>query len=522
MAKCKSFVFYYNFPFPDEWDTDLKKLQANGIGYIIPNLDLQRVMDRADEKKRFLNFLDRMGEYGIKCVSRIGKPQGLYLDPEAQKKHLEFVKRAARGIGAHPSIYAFYLEDEPKGGAQCSAAEWAPYSREFEASIQGEEATPMGRRLAEHKWRAAQYTKFIRQQAQIIKEINEDIKLTICFNIPAAVPRRNYVNMQDLAEHLDIILIDVYPGWQTEKYEHQYIIEFMTTLAKSLTNKEVWFVVGSHIILNLYEPSLDEIKLWASQAHERGADAIGWFAFDFVKWSDKYGSRGLPTKIYSSQRWKLMMQLSRDITAREVVRPAAEHTFLFAYDTVMSVYSHFHYIPTYATLASGGADVSYLSDNSIIAGNADLGRFRYLLTTPTPVVREKIKVPLLDFVKNGGTIIGSCDDFVMNEQMRESSLRKDVFGIHEEESFPEEDRITLSQRMDTLPEGTQLTSYYKRIRVTKADDRSKIVGRWSDGSPAIIETPIGRGRSIYVGTNLYWAALYPDPDPRWNTFLKSL
>lgn len=522
MAKCKSFVFYYNLPFPHEWDADLKELKANGINYVIPNLNLQQVMSHAEEEKRFLKFLDRMNEYGIKCVPHLGKLQGLYLDPEVRKKHLELVKRVAREIGSHPSIYAFYLEDEPRGGTQYSAAEWAPNSQEFEASIRKEETTPMGRRLAEHKWRATQYTRFVREQAQMIKEINEDIKLTICFNIPAAVPRRNFVNMQDVAKFLDFVLIDVYPGWQTEKYEHRYIIEFMTTLAKSLTNKEVWFVVGSHIILNLYEPSLDEIRLWAIQAHEKGADAIGWFSFDFVKWSDKYSSRGLPTGISSPKRWKLMMQLSRDMTVREVLHPAVEHAFLFAYDTAMSMYSHIYYIPPYATLASGGIDVSYVSDNSIIAGTVDLRHFRYLLTTPAPVVREEIKAPLLNFAKNGGTIVGSCDDFVMNEQMRESNLRRDIFGINEEETFPEEDRITLTKRVGTLPEGTQLTSYYKRIRVTRAENRTKIIGRWSDGGPAILETPIGRGRSIYVGTNLYWAALYPEPDPRWNAFLQSL
>jgi len=137
-------------------------------------------------------------------------------------------------------------------------------------------------------------------------------------------------------------------------------------------------------------------------------------------------------------------------------------------------------------------------------------------------MRKAVVERLLAFVKAGGTLIASSDDFAVNEDARVSESRKELLGILEEEPFYDEDTIEIVHDLEGLVAGTKLSSYWNRIRIKKLAEGSTVIGRWSDGTPAIFRRPLGKGQVIYSGTNPYWAALYPEEDRNWICFLKAI
>lgn len=195
-------------------------------------------------------------------------------------------------------------------------------------------------------------------------------------------------------------------------------------VARSLTDKEIWCVVGSHIILPRYHPTLEEIRLWTNQADKEGAGAIGWFGFDFIGWSDKYGMRGLPTSINDPERWNLMKELSKKFmeSRQETKRDIdTRYACLFSYDTIEALYSYFHILIPYVSLFRSNIVFKYLSDNSLLKEETNLEGCQYLFTTPCPSIRPGIAGKLTHFIKSGGVLVSSCDDFVLDEEMQTSA-----------------------------------------------------------------------------------------------------
>ncbi|MCK4231905.1 beta-galactosidase trimerization domain-containing protein, partial [candidate division WOR-3 bacterium] len=508
------------------WRHDLEELKENGMDYLVVPVDLQKARVMVDEevKANLFRFLDTAEYCGIGCILCPRPSLGLYLDPEVRESNLTYVRAVTREIGKHPAVYGFELEDEPDGRLELPEEAWKPFTGEVVETLQSQNLTSVGYERALRRWKMDQFTEYVEELVGAIKQVNPRLKVEMCFNIPAVIPRWNLVNMEEVAQHLDFVLVDVYPGWQLERYEHGYISAFMARLVRSLTDREVWFLLGGHIVGNRYQSSLREIRTWSRRVLDQGVNALGWYALDFTCWSDRYNTAGLPTKVSNPERWKTMLEISHK-AAKEEVKPISPspYAMLFPYDSILSLYDHMHFLVPYVTLTlMVGLDLWYVSDNRISEDQGALEGHTHLFTTPCPWMRKEVVDRILRFVESGGILIASSDDFAMNEELRAAEARKELLGIVEEEPFYDEDTIEIVEDMEGLVAGTRLSTYWNRIKIKKVAEGSQVIGRWSDGTPAIFRRTLGKGDVLYVGTNPYWAALYPERDEGWNQFLRTV
>lgn len=330
----------------------------------------------------------------------------------------------------------------------------------------------------------------------------------------------NLVNMEEIAPHLDIVFVDVYPGWQLGQYEHEYILPFIACLAGSLTDWKVWLVLGGHMIRNHYEARFQEIRTWSRQVLDQGVEAPGWFALDYIRCSDRYNAVGLLASLSSPESWKALLNISCRAAKEEVksISPSI-YAMVFPHNSILSFYDHIPFPMPYGILVPlVGFDLWYVSDNRISEDQKALKGHQYLFTTPSCQMRKKLVDRLLTFAKNGGSLIVSSDDFAVDEQMRAMDARKELLGISEEEQFCDADTIEIVQDMEALTAGTKLNSYWNRIRVKELAEGSQVIERWSDSTPAIFKRPFGKGQVIHIGTIPYWAALYPERNEGWMQF----
>lgn len=521
----QSFVHYYHLDDAKRWADDFQELKAHGIDHVILSrgFDLKDILSTEERKQHLVQFLDLAHDQKIRCILNPGNPRELYLLPDARRWRLDYTRHVAETIGAHPAVYALLLEDNPTGGAQSSFDRWKPLTTELEGRLEAQSLTEDGYQRAVKFWQMEQYSKYIHELVVVVKKTQSRLKTAIGFNLESLFPQTALVNIQETARALDFILIEASPGWQGEPQEGRYLTRFVTNVTRGLVETDVWVVVGAHINGSRYQPCLRELREWTRQAIQQGADGIGWFGCDTTQWNDDYRMRGVPVTESSRERWNAMLTLSRAVTAQEPgEREVTPYACLLSSDSMLSLVSYTHlFVPNLILGERIGLPITYVSDNQVGTGNLPQ-KSRYLFTTPCPSERGEVVERLLRFMQAGGWVIASSDDFALDEQMRPADSRQRLFGIQEETSGVDEDRMTLAVDLKHLPSGASLPAAWNRARLTRLEEGTVVLGHWSDRTPAIVLIRRGKGGALYIGTDPYRAALFQRDQDDWILFLQSI
>ena len=217
-----------------------------------------------------------------------------------------------------------------------------------------------------------------------------------------------------------------------------------------------------------------------------------------------------------------MLQLSKKIAETEKRIPAkSEVGILASYDTILG-FGKDGLMATYVVLRrKAGFKPEFISDNMVKEKPDILSGYSTLFITPTTLERPEVVQALMGFVEEGGTLVGAGQDLYYNMDGEESiKLRGGIFGIREEETFWHEDSVRLDKKVGPLEKGYEMPSFWERRRLKPADT-AEILGKWSDGTAAIIANNLRKGRCIYIGTEPYKAVLYRQAD-QWVRFIQAL
>ncbi len=519
-------------------DRILKQFRDHGIGYAVTH-------PRPDEIENFLEFVDYAFEnYGVRTIASLSHSRAVWIDPRYQMERAALLRQFIRDVKGHEGFYSIYLDDEPVSSYAVEMEAWRPFLGQF-TSETGIEVPPdyaqwdMRQRRAFMLWRAEKFTEHTAALRDLVRSEAPEVKVLMDFNHHAVFPTfSNPVQTEELMDVLDIVMTDIYPGWHWIPYDKQYVVAFYHTLIRSLIGrKELWCIVQGHRILDGYEPDRSEMRRWCEQAWEAGCTGIGWYDAYPSEQIQIRRAEGLGAPITDADdlnrrnRWQVMLELSAEFADRDVLRP--ERTpigALVSWDSVLSQVSdrdgsfplrHRPLFNPFVTLAVfGGLKLRYVSDRSLLDGRTSLDGLKVLFISPSCVVQRAFVEVLKDFVRRGGIVIGTDEDLCFDEGGRHlSGAREEIFGV--KRFSPTAEPLTIDVQ---LKHGSfrGLPALVRRLRLTELVDGTEVLGRWSDGSPAVVSRLLGRGRAIYVGTDPYTASVAYGEDRRWGQCFRTI
>ncbi len=523
-SRLQAFTYYNEFDRADRWRDDFAGLKAAGFQYVVLSggFDLRNQLTSEDQTNRLKEMIAAAEEAGIRSILHIGNPKALYLLPDTRAWRLDYVRRVSEVFGSCKGLYALQLEDAPTGGSEYPEDRWQPVMESVEGRLSTMELTEDGYRHGRRIWQMEQYASFTAEVVKAVKKVRSNLKTTTAFHLDALLPADTLVHFQHAARALDFVIIDPgSPPFQSA-LDSDRLIRWAARVAGSLADREVWMVAGSQGMRSRYHATLRELREWMRAACAPGVSAVGWHTWDDTAWCDGRAIRGRPLSESNPEQWATIASLCRSVTEMERANaPSPEYRCLLSYDSFASRVSRLDVMTPHSILEeSTGREVGYASDHQISDGDK-LSGCDLLFCTPCPAVKEAVVDRLIRYMRAGGWIVGSADDFSLNEGMRLGDARERVFGIRQESALNDPDQILLTVGWPDLPEGAALDTHHWRVRPVEVDDDVRVIGRWGDGSAAVVLKPHKGGGALYMGTDPYKSA-DRDRDGHWRGFLRAI
>lgn len=521
--KLQAFTYYNEFDRADRWSDDFAGLKAGGFQFVVfrDGFDLRTQLTSEDQTKRVKEMIAAAEDAGIRSILHIGNPKALYLLPDTRAWRIDYVRRVTEVFGACKGLYALQLEDAPTGGSEYPEDRWQPVMESVEGRLLTMEMTEDGYRHGRRIWQMEQYAAYTAELVKTVKKARSNLKTTMGFHLDALLPAETLVHFQHTARELDFVIID--PGSGSPPVQSATdtgrLIRWAARAAGSLADSDVWMVVGSQLMRGRYQATLRELREWTGAACAPGVSAVGWHAWDDSAWLDGRAIRGRPLSESNPEQWTTIAALGRSVAQMEHAGESSPgYRCLFSYDSFASRVPSLDVVTPHGILEeSTGREVGYASDHQVSDGDR-LSGCELLFCTPCPAVSDAVVDRLIRFMRAGGWIVGSADDLGLDEGMRHGNARERVFGIRAESVLNDPDRILLTAGWPRLPEGAALDAHQWRVRPTDIDDDVRVLGRWGDGSAAVLLKPHKAGGALYVATDPYLSA-DRDRDGHWRGFL---
>ena len=170
----------------------------------------------------------------------------------------------------------------------------------------------------------------------------------------------------------------------------------------------------------------------------------------------------------------------------------------------------------YRALQEANFQVDLVTEEEVLGGCLD--SYKVLFMPMVEVVGHDVASCIRDFVAAGGCLYadGRCGwldaPMYMREQIPCNGLAE-LFGAREADFVMERD-------MCEIAVGSKKLSGTPMRQVLRALDGASIVGRFADGSPAVIDHDFGKGRCRLVG-NALSLCLFNQPNPQVSQWLAS-
>ena len=520
----KTFVYYNHFTRQAQWRADFANLSEHGFRYIILDrgIDLKARLPVKSQTKMLREIIETADSEGISSVLHIGNPRDLYLLPDSWQWRLDYVKHVVDVLGDCAGLYALLLEDKPTGGSQFSSERWQAALEPLERRLATMRLSEVDYAFEQRTWQQDQFTAYIADMVKTVKKAKSSLKTTVSFNLDALIPENTHVHFQQAAGALDFVMID--PGLLPFQHSRQigHVLRWASNMARTLTEKDVWMVVGSQVPISRYHTTHREMRAWTRQACSNYVSAVGWQGWMDDAWHGDSVVRGRSLADANPEHWATIIALSRSVSESKLqTSPPPSLRCMLPCDSIKNRVPWLDVMTPHRVLEeSTGRDVGYVTDSQIADGD-ELPGCHLLFCTPSPSVRGKVVDRLIHYMEEGGWIVGSGDDFTLDGGLRPCDARVRVFGIRSESVLNDPDRILISCGWPHLQEGAVLGACHARVRLDECDDDAGVLAKWGDGSPAVLIKPHGKGGAVYVGTDPY-AAAEREQNSGWRAFLTAL
>ncbi|MHB9139953.1 MAG: beta-galactosidase trimerization domain-containing protein, partial [Victivallaceae bacterium] len=286
-------------------------------------------------------------------------------------------------------------------------------------------------------------------------------------------------------------------GGSAERQIEQYA--FATKMVKDLSGVKK-LSVCPHEPLDGYPSgatTLEEARELYSQALRGGTDG-------FQYWPASFGGHDKPP-VYAAAvsegyplAWQYMLEVTNLLNNTPPLKfPENTDTAIFVSDEALKCDSgsYDRFASAFTLLGSSAhAWFKFISDTMLEQGRAKLSDYKIIYVPYIQYVKEDTAKKLIEYVENGGTLI--CGDPKAFENDISSApltqYREKLFGVKSIAPDKSPDSAVCNIGSRKLPVDGE------RFRL-QLDGKAKVIGSYADGSPAVVENRIGKGKAFYFG-----------------------
>jgi hypothetical protein len=312
----------------------------------------------------------------------------------------------------------------------------------------------------------------------------------------------------------DIVTQQLYPRMNPHRADFGYL----TKLVKDISGTaEFW--PCPHIENYPASFALDECLELVSQVFRNGGTGLHYYLDDTI------GVYGIETKPHlvseyfgAPDRWQLEMALVKEAGRMKKLKfPIADFAILYSCDsysasTVPNVSTTDEAECCYTFVGPVARSwFTFIDDNQIERGK-DLSAYKAIYVPLAKYQRKSVAEALDNYVRNGGVAIcGDPEAFSFDRDGSSlAALRENLFGVTLGDRGPQKTIVV---------DGKTLPVYNDAYAVT-VTPQTEVLGRFSDGKPALLSHTVGKGRAIYFATNPF--TLKGIADESWKAFFKTL
>ena len=330
------------------------------------------------------------------------------------------------------------------------------------------------------------------------------------------------LNYFDLAKDLDLVTWDNYPRgfWDIKEHVNSSELALGHATMRGLKDKNFWLMEqqsgpGGWDIVSV-TPRPGELRLWAYQAIAHGADGMIFFRWRTARfgteeyWHGLLNHDGTPGRRFEELKG-MGLELKRVGTEILESKVEAEVAMLLSYDVrfafqVQANNPQFSYPAHFATIYEAFHRLNVPID--IVPPDAELSRYKLVVTPALYIVDDVLTERLKDFTKAGGTLLTTLRSGVKDEA--NAVVNRSLPGL-----LAELCGMTI-QDYDSLPEGTkqglEFSDDVPTIGDVQADiwcdiltpQSAEVVARYTanyyQGDAAVTHNRAGDGHAVYVGT----------------------
>lgn len=308
-----------------------------------------------------------------------------------------------------------------------------------------------------------------------------------------------------LAACSDLMELDPYASSAEQRrgrgvFNHGFGAKFMN----DLTGKPVRIVAQAFDYAG-YDMTPDDLREWVSQAMRCGAAAIDYYEMDRPRWTH-------------SDRWQMMLHLSKTITRMNRLRPPddSDTAVLYTLYTHMSHGAHTSGDQAYAAHVLlgelAGSWFRFISDAQLERREQNLDACKVVYLPLAQYMTPEATQQIEDYVRAGGTLVcGDAEAFAFDLAGNDTSTaRERILGIKTIGAKTAEE-IVLKSAGFGLAAGSRLrlfeiklhdgTSVGRARAIQLADPQAEVLGSYPDCSPALVSHRLGKGRALTFAAN---------------------
>lgn len=198
-------------------------------------------------------------------------------------------------------------------------------------------------------------------------------------------------------------------------------------------------------------------------------------------------------------RWENIQKISKIITRTKRFVPPQSETGIFICIDACNKIGWQRIFSAYAELTKSRVWANFISDSEILNGSESFRQYKMVFIPVMDYTRESVVNALRDYIKDGGIAVIGDPAFASYNMHGESMqrVREEICGSNLGVKNEAAGRIRFQLNGERFEFDSGPFAHTLDVQ-----SGAKIIGRYADGSPAVVEHKLGKGKVLYFGCGL--------------------